>query len=178
MSKTKALVGGKTLSLWIPDEEWVDDFNHLLSKRAKSDRSLTRNSLFLQCVEVGLAHLDDKQESDSIRIHLDTFPPEQAELLRTSAGKQLVTNLISAMLAGQLAPSSIPVQATAQQLTDIHQVRDTKEVFSIPTPISDPDPIPIPVAVAQKEMAATEPKIPEKKIPDLFHTLMRNSSLT
>ena len=102
-SKTKNLVGGKTLSLWIPDEDWVDDFNHLLAKRSKQDRSITRNSLLLECVQKGLSNLGEQvDQSDSLRIYLDTFPPEQAELLRTPAGKQLVVNLLSAILSGQL----------------------------------------------------------------------------
>ena len=162
MSKTKALVGGKTLSLWIPDEEWVDDFNHLLSKRSKNDRSLTRNSLFLQCVETGLSHLDDKQESDSIRIHLDTFPPEQAELLRTPAGKQMVTNLISAMLAGQLAPAAVPVQAPAPtpSIPEAMEEEVLPDPFPIPEP--EPEPVPVPEPAAEKEVVPPEPpKIPE-----------------
>ncbi|MBP1933970.1 hypothetical protein [Ammoniphilus resinae] len=103
-SKTKNLVGGKTLSLWIPDDDWVDDFNHLLAKRSKQDRSITRNSLFLECVEKGLSNLGEQvDQTDSLRIYLDTFPPEQAELLRTPAGKQLVVNLLSAIISGQLS---------------------------------------------------------------------------
>jgi hypothetical protein len=181
MSKTKALVGGKTLSLWIPDEEWVDDFNHLLAKRSKTDRSITRNSLFLHCVETGLHHLDEQQESDSIRIHLDSFPPEQADLLRSPAGKQIVTNLISAMLAGPFAPLQSPIQPVVEPPMVEDELHEPElEPEMIPDP--EPEPEPELVAVAATPQEAMEPDAPpppppERKIPDLFHTLMRNTSL-